>query len=163
MTPGASHCFLARPGRNVCGRGELQTGQLTNCVLGKGWMGLLCVIWLWSVWVVLLPLYLSTPPRGTFWGRTFGLCPVRHRVSGVGAIASLFPVPSSSPNLPTRRFPRFEMSLRLSCGLKALSRLTNWEAAASRRAQMRPTPDACRDLSELLGHPQRCAPSPYFS
>ena len=49
---------------------------------------------------------------------------------------------------------------RLAAGLKALSRLTNWEAAASRRAQMRPTPDACRDLSELLGHPQRCAPLP---
>ena len=118
--------------------------------------------------------YCLSNPRGShfrpakhlswgLWGRTFGLRPVRHRVSGVGAIASLFPVPSSSPNLPTRRFPRFEMSLRLSCGLKALSRLTNWEAAASRRAQMRPTPDACRDLSELLGHPQRCAPSPYFS
>ena len=50
------------------------------------------------------------------------------------------------------------LSVRLSSGLKALSRLTNWEAATSRRAQMRPTPDACRDLSELLGHPQRCAP-----
>ena len=50
------------------------------------------------------------------------------------------------------------MPTTLPKALRALSRLTNWEAAASRRAQMRPTPDACRDLSELLGHPQRCAP-----
>ena len=61
----------------------------------------------------------------------------------------------------TNMAPRAAMSAtRLAAGLKALSRLTNWEAAASRRAQMRPTPDACRDLSELLGHPQRCAPLP---
>lgn len=60
----------------------------------------------------------------------------------------------------TNKAPSAMSATRLAAGLKALSRLTNWEAAASRRAQMRPTPDACRDLSELLGHPQRCAPLP---
>ena len=60
---------------------------------------------------------------------------------------------------PSERL-RVMSSARLLSGLKALSRLTNWETAASRRAQMQPTPDACRDLSELLGHPQRCVLSP---
>ena len=46
---------------------------------------------------------------------------------------------------------------RLSSALAKLARLTNWEAAASHRAQMRPTPAACKDLTELLGVPQRWA------